>query len=70
MTFCFAYSVSSARTASSLFELTEIIDVVVVIADRDRENLLRFVLFDHETVEVRFDVARQKIEDELVAALA
>jgi hypothetical protein len=69
MTFCFAYSVSSARTASSLFQVTEIINVVVVIADRDRENLFRFILFDHKTVEVRFDVARQEIEDEMVAAL-
>src|SRR4029453_12531865 len=51
-------------------QLTEIIDVVVVIADRDRENLFRFILFDHETIKVRFDVAGQEIKDEMVAALS
>ena len=47
-----------------LLELAQIIDVVVMIANRDREDLLRFVLFDDEAVEMRLDVARQKIEDE------
>ena len=68
MTFCFAYSVSS-RDCVFLLESAQVIDVIVVIADRDREDLFRFVLFDHETVEMRLDVARQKIENELVVAL-
>ena len=52
-----------------LFQPAQIIDVVVVIADRDREDLLRFVLFDHEPIEMRLDVARQKIEDELLCSV-
>ena len=50
------------------FEPAEVIDVVVVIADRDGEDLLGFVLLDHETIEMRLDVAREKIENELAAA--
>ena len=50
-----------------LLELAEEIDVVVMIAHRDGENLLRFILLDHEAIEVRLDVARQKIENELLA---
>ena len=43
--------------------------MVVMIADRDRENLFRFVLLDHKAVEMGLDVAREEIEDEMVAAL-
>ena len=47
-------------------ELTQIFGVVVMITNRDREHLLRFLLFDHEPVQVRLDIARQKIELELL----
>src|SRR5207249_315805 len=43
----------------------QIVGVVVMIANRDREHFLRFVLLDDKTVKMRFDVARQKIEFEL-----
>ena len=49
-------------------EFTDVIDVVVVIADRDREHFFRFVLLDDKAVEMGLDVAREKIEDELIAA--
>ena len=42
--------------------------MIVMIANRDREHLLGFVLFDYEAVEVRFDVAREKIEDKFFTA--
>ena len=42
--------------------------MVVVIADGDGEDLLGFVLLDHETIEMGLDVAREKIENELAAA--
>ncbi|HLL23245.1 MAG TPA: hypothetical protein VK427_14005, partial [Kofleriaceae bacterium] len=35
-----------------------------MIADSDREHLLRFVLLDDEPVEMRLDVARQEVERE------
>ena len=50
-------------------ELPQIIDVVVVIANRDRQDLLRFILLDDEPVEVRLDIARQEIENERLVAL-
>ena len=40
--------------------------MIVMIANRDREDLFRLVLLDDETVEMRLDVARQKIEHEFV----
>ena len=40
--------------------------MVVVIADCNREHLLRFVLFDHKTIEMRFDVAWQKMKFEVL----
>ena len=49
-----------------LLQLPDVIDVVVVIADCNRENLLRFVLFDHKTIEMRFDVAWQKMKVEVL----
>src|SRR5439155_11115037 len=49
-----------------LLELAQIFRVVVMIADRDCEHLLRFVLLDDEPVEVRLDIARQKIELKLL----
>ena len=48
-----------------LLELAEIIGMIIMIADRNREHLLGLVLLDYKTVKVRFDVARQKIENEL-----
>jgi hypothetical protein len=45
------------------------LDVIVVIADRDRENLLCFVLLNDKAVEVRLDVARQLVEDENVIVI-
>ncbi|MBA3831928.1 MAG: hypothetical protein H0X34_08545 [Chthoniobacterales bacterium] len=47
-------------------ELAHVIDVVVVVADGDRQNLLRFVLLDDEAVEVGLDMARKKVEGEAV----
>ena len=49
-----------------LLELSQIFRVVVMIANRDREHLLRFILLDHEPVQVRLDIARQKIELKLL----
>src|SRR4029077_5318294 len=40
--------------------------VVVMIANRDRQHLLRFLLLDYESIEVRLDVARQKIKNQFV----
>ena len=48
-----------------LLELAEEIDVVVMIADCDREDLLRFILLDDEAIEMRLDVARQEIKNKL-----
>ena len=45
-------------------EPPQIIDVIVMIANCDREDLLRFVLLDNESVEMRLDIAREKIESE------
>ena len=44
--------------------------MVVVIAHRDRQHLLRFVLLNDEAVEVRLDIARQEIENEIVIVAA
>ena len=43
-------------------KLPQILGMIVMIANRDREHLLRFFLFNDEPVEVRFDVAGQEIE--------
>src|SRR6266481_8709351 len=40
--------------------------MVVMIANGDRQHLLRFILLDHEAVEMRFNVPRQKIELEFL----
>ena len=66
MTFCFAYSGLLRARRIFFLQLAQIIRVIVMIADRDREDLLRLVLLDHEPVEMRLDVARQKIENEIV----
>ena len=47
-------------------EPPKVIGVVVMIANRNRENFLRFILFDDEPVQMRLDVARQQIELELL----
>ena len=47
-------------------ELAQIFGMVVMITNRDREHLFRFVLLDHEPIQVRLDIARQKIELELL----
>ena len=44
----------------------KVIGVVVMIANRNREDFLRFLLFDDEPVEMRFDIARQQIEFEVL----
>jgi hypothetical protein len=41
-----------------------------MIAHGDRENLLRLVLLDYKPVEVRLDVARQEIKDELLGVIS
>jgi hypothetical protein len=41
---------------------SEVIGVVVMIANRNREDFLRFLLFDDESVQMRFYVARQQME--------
>jgi hypothetical protein len=46
--------------------LTQKFRVVVMVADRDGEDLFGFVLLDNKTVEMRFDFARGKIEIENV----
>ena len=51
------------------FEPANVIDVVIVIAHGNGEDLLRFLLFDHEPIEVRLDVAREKVEDKTLAGL-
>ena len=45
-------------------ESAQIIGMVVMIANGDREDLLSLVLFYDESIEMRFDVARQEIEFE------
>ena len=49
-----------------LFEATQVIGMVVMIAHGDREHFLRFLLFDDEAVQMRLDIARQKIEFEFL----
>ena len=44
----------------------QIIGMVVMIANCDRQHLLRFILLDHEPVEMRFNVPRQKVELEFL----
>ena len=51
-----------------LLEQTEIIGVIIMIANRNREHLLSLVLFNYKAVEMRFDVARQKIKNKLFTA--
>ena len=41
-----------------LFELGQILGVIVMIADRNRENLFRFLLLDHEPIKMRLDIPR------------
>ena len=50
-----------------LLQATKVIDVIVVIANRDREHLLGIVLLNDESVEMRFDLARQEIENKFFA---
>ena len=52
-----------------VLQLANVIHMVVVIADRDRKDLLGFILLDHEPIEVRLNIARQEIEHEMVAGL-
>src|SRR5437762_11747073 len=42
----------------------QVIGMVVMVANRDRQNLLRFILPYHEPVEMRFNVARQERSEE------
>jgi len=42
----------------------EVVGVVVMIANRNRQDLLRFLLFDDKAVQMRLYVARQQIEFE------
>ena len=44
----------------------QVIGVVVMVANGNREDLLRFILLDHEAIKMRFDVARQEIELEFI----
>src|SRR5437899_11701697 len=47
-------------------ELAQIFIMVVMITKRHREHLFRFVQHNHEPIQVRLDIARQKIELELL----
>ena len=47
-------------------EPPEIVGMVVMIANCNRQDFFRFVLFDDEPVEMRLDIARQQIEFELL----
>ena len=47
-------------------EPPKVIGVVVMIANRNREDFLRFLLFDDKPVEMRFDIARQQMEFEFL----
>ena len=48
------------------FKPAQVVRMVVMIANRNRQDLLRFILFYHEPVQMRLDVARQKIEFEFL----
>src|SRR5207253_4323547 len=48
----------------------QVIDVIVMIANRDRKDLLRLVLLDDKPIEMRLDVTRQKIKDELLLGIS
>ena len=52
------YSVLLGAPGVFFLKPTQIVGMIVMIANRDSEHLLRFVLFNNEPVEVRFDVAR------------
>ena len=54
------------RRFATVGAVTQKFRVVVMVADRDGEDLFGFVLLDDETVEVRFDVARGEVEIENV----
>jgi hypothetical protein len=56
ITFCFTYS-SCAPLWILGREASQVPDMVVMIAHGDREDLLGFVLLDHEAIEVSFDIA-------------
>ena len=62
------FDVFNLLCAPGIFFLkpAQIIRVVVMIANRDRENLLRLFLLNDEPVEVRLDVSRQEIEFEFL----
>ena len=47
-----------------LRERAHMVHVVVMIADRNREHLLRFVLPDDKAIEMRLDIARPVMEFE------
>jgi hypothetical protein len=47
-------------------ESPKVIRMVVMIADGNREDFLRFLLFDYEPVQMCFDVARQQMEFEFL----
>ena len=48
------------------FKPAQIVGVVVMIANRDRENLFRLLLFYDEPVEVRLDIPRKQVEFEIL----
>src|SRR5207249_8514016 len=54
--------------ASGVFflEPAQVIGVVIMIANSNRQDLLRFILLDYETIKMRLDVSRQEIELEFV----
>src|SRR5207249_8704307 len=51
-----------------LFKLAEVIGMIIMVANCNREHLLSLVLLDYKPVEMRFDVARQKIKNKLFTA--
>ena len=47
-------------------EAAQIVGVVVMIANGNRENLLRLILLYHEPIKMRFNIARQEVEFEFL----
>jgi len=65
MTFCLHFRLGCA-SARFLLQLPDVIDVVVVIADCNRENLLASSCLITKTIEMRFDCRVQKMKFEVL----
>src|SRR5205809_6566089 len=51
-----------------LFKRAEVIGMIIMVANCNRERFLSLVLLDYKPVEMRFDVARQKSKNKFFAA--